>query len=400
MRRKHRHAFTLIEALATIAIISVVIAVAIPFVGNYVAKAKQTADRQTLAVLNDALTRYKTQGGALTALTSGASMGNVLNLMREPITWNGLSHQILRQGETFPARSISASGNGRDFRFTGFASYQAEAIGNSQVGGGSEMPYGEGVGYMSNQNDAGGYNVYVECSSDWVVFRSSEGNDVFVASNGDDYYENLPQSNSYTFWACAADGDSTPAGVLESLDCAASELTTLDVSGLTSLEWLYCNANQLTTLDVSGLASLREISCSDNQINTLDFSGLTLLHYFYCSGNQLTTLDVSGLTSLTYFNCGGNQLTTLHIGGLDSLLTLVCGGNQLLALDISSMPLLHELHCYDNQLDAMALNQIYTDSKNGAGGGDSIFVSGNPGISSHDPTIATSKGWMVITAPQ
>ena len=49
--------FTLIEILAAIAVTAVLVTVAGFFVVSYVGWAKETADKQTLAVLNDALTR-------------------------------------------------------------------------------------------------------------------------------------------------------------------------------------------------------------------------------------------------------------------------------------------------------------------------------------------------------
>ena len=44
---------------------------------------------------------------------------------------------------------------------------------------------------------------------------------------------------------------------------------------------------------------------------------------------------------------------------------------------------------YYQQLDATALNQLYTDLSGGTGGGG-IFVGGNPGTGSDNPSIASN----------
>jgi hypothetical protein len=48
---------------------------------------------------------------------------------------------------------------------------------------------------------------------------------------------------------------------------------------------------------------------------------------------------------------------------------------------------------WNNNLDAAALNQFYTDL---APAGGYIIISGNPGATGDDPTIATAKGYTII----
>ena len=73
---------------------------------------------------------------------------------------------------------------------------------------------------------------------------------------------------------------------LASLDCSGNRLTSLDVSGLTSLTYLNCAANQLTSLDVSGLTALTNLDCSSNQLTSLDVSGLIALTNLDCASNH------------------------------------------------------------------------------------------------------------------
>jgi hypothetical protein len=74
---------------------------------------------------------------------------------------------------------------------------------------------------------------------------------------------------------------------------------------------------------------------------------------------------------------------------------LDCSSNSLTSLRATGVSLRGEGGCSiaNNQLAAAALNQFYTDL---AAGTALIVVSGNPGTSGDDPTIATAKGYTII----
>jgi len=249
------------------------------------------------------------------------------------------------------------------------------------------------------------------------------------------------EANNNIFWSKAAGGAGSKtlriypsdasgnlSGSLTLLDCNTNSLTSLDVSGLTALNTLICFSNSLTSLDVSGLTALANLTCSNNSLTALNVSGLTALTGLFCSGNSLTSLNVSGLTSLTGLGCSENSLTSLNVSGLTALTYLFCSGNSLTSLDVSNLPALTELNCdnnelvtlratavsfgfwknkkkqkgsvgfsgVDNQLDAAALNQFYTDLAAGIPGASVLNVENNPGTATHDPTIATNKGYVVF----
>lgn len=75
---------------------------------------------------------------------------------------------------------------------------------------------------------------------------------------------------------------------------------------------------------------LLRLVCTRNNLTSLDVSGLTKLDYLDCNGNNLTTLDVSGLTMLTHLDCYWNRLTELDITQLDKLDYLYCGQNDII----------------------------------------------------------------------
>jgi prepilin-type N-terminal cleavage/methylation domain-containing protein len=126
---ERRGGFTLVELLATIAIMAVLIVAALPYVADYTEWARQTIQQQNLLVLNDALTRYKCEGGSLVALTQGAPIGDVIAAMKQPLTWGGTTHNVMQAAFTVPARSLYATGSGSSYQFVQFGSYYAPVAG-------------------------------------------------------------------------------------------------------------------------------------------------------------------------------------------------------------------------------------------------------------------------------
>ena len=100
---------------------------------------------------------------------------------------------------------------------------------------------------------------------------------------------------------------------------------------------LNCIHSQLTSLNVQGLTALQELNCYENKLTELDVQGCTALKYLYCYSNQLPTLDVQGCTELRCLSCGYNKLTSLNVQGLTAL---------------------QELYCYSNKLNAQAMTKL------------------------------------------
>jgi len=145
----------------------------------------------------------------------------------------------------------------------------------------------------------------------------------------------------------------TIRGDVIDLRCHENQLTSLDVSGCTSLTELNCYNNQLTSLDVSGCTALTELNCYNNQLTSLDASGCIALTELDCGKNQLTSLNVSGCTALTKLDCWQNKQTSLDLSGCTALTTLNCSWNQLTNLDVSDCTALTELYCGSNRLTSL-----------------------------------------------
>jgi len=121
----------------------------------------------------------------------------------------------------------------------------------------------------------------------------------------------------------------TNASSITEMNCYKNELTSLNVSGLTSLGYLTCSDNNLTSLDVSSLTSLWRLNCSGNNLTSLDVSSLPSLKHLSCSYNSLTSLDVSSCFLLTNLYCHTNSLTSLDVSGCVDLAYMTGQGQNV-----------------------------------------------------------------------
>ena len=137
------------------------------------------------------------------------------------------------------------------------------------------------------------------------------------------------------------------------IDCRGCNLTQLDVSKNTALEYLDCSENNLTQLDVSKNTALEDLYCSGNNLTQLDVSKNVKLWDLHCSENNLTQLDVSKNTALEYLDCSENNLTQLDVSKNTELQDLDCSGNNLTQLDVSENAKLCELKCYNNNISQL-----------------------------------------------
>ena len=129
-------------------------------------------------------------------------------------------------------------------------------------------------------------------------------------------------------------------------------------SGITSLD---ARSNNITSLDVSGCSSLASLTCSYNDLSILDLSKNTELNYLSVGYNNLgqNKLDISKNTKLITLSCISNKITTLDVTKNTALLTLQCFSNKLTNLDVTNNKALSSLYCYSNNF---AFNTLPLDN--------------------------------------
>ena len=144
---------------------------------------------------------------------------------------------------------------------------------------------------------------------------------------------------------------------LRYLDCSVNQFTALDLSKNPELTELSCSSNKLTSLDLSANKKLQKIVAQTNALTTLDTRNLPELTYLNLWGNHdLTSIDVSKNTKLEFLSASHGKLTSLNVKNNRKLVELYVYNNQLTALDVSSNYLLKRLGCYENQLTALDLS--------------------------------------------
>ena len=149
---------------------------------------------------------------------------------------------------------------------------------------------------------------------------------------------------------------------LKTLECSNCELTTLSLQGLESLRTLTCNGNKLTSLNLSGL-NVSSITCYNNQLESLDLSGHTNLRSLSASNNKMTSLKLEGVTMLTTLNCTDNNLSDpLDVSKLADLTQLYCDNNELTTLSIVNNTKLTNLKC-GNQKNNQTLTLTLTSDQ-------------------------------------
>lgn len=190
-------AFTLVELLTTIAIIAILVTTVVVVIPNLVSWSQQTADKQTLTILNDALTRYKCEGGGVLGLTSAAPIKNVLTRLQTPINWAGTTHQFLQVGKSFLGRSIDCKGSGTQYRFTRYNTYTEESGGTSPTDlgptGGNLVgwwKFDEGSGTTTADSSGNGNDGTLVNSPAWATGHNGGG----LVFDGVSNYIQLPAS--------------------------------------------------------------------------------------------------------------------------------------------------------------------------------------------------------------
>ena len=77
--------------------------------------------------------------------------------------------------------------------------------------------------------------------------------------------------------------------------------------------YLYASMNQLTSVNLTGLTTLNSGYFNYNNLTVLDVSTLTALQYLQCSFNNLATLDISNCPNFISLACTDNNLETLFM---------------------------------------------------------------------------------------
>lgn len=143
---------------------------------------------------------------------------------------------------------------------------------------------------------------------------------------------------------------------LEFLYCSYNNISSLDLSKNTKLQWICVDHNRLTGLSLANNPQVSCLYCNNNQLTSLNLSGVTKLTYLDCSTNVLPSVDLSKNSQLIYCNLNDNAITSLNISANTKLDVLDVANNWLSTLDVSKNKSLSTLYCYGNRISGFSLN--------------------------------------------
>jgi len=153
---------------------------------------------------------------------------------------------------------------------------------------------------------------------------------------------------------------------LESLIITNNKLKKLsDLSKCINLKYLYFTNNKLEELpDLSNLLNLCRLYCNDNKLSKLTNLPINL-KILSCENNNITELNLSGLTQLEYLNISNNNIYLLpNLDIYNNLTEIYCNYNNLLSLPISILKC-KKLYYYKNYKNYKNLNKLnYLLNKN------------------------------------
>ena len=146
---------------------------------------------------------------------------------------------------------------------------------------------------------------------------------------------------------------------ITSLDINTKGISDLTgIEDFTSLVQLLSYQNNLSTINLSVNTSLNYLELGENNITSVDLSTNTLLEHLNLFGNQLTSINVSTNQTLTYLSLGGNSFTNIDVSNNLLLTDLLVFDNDLSSLDISGSTGLINLMAKGNtNLSCIQVNQ-------------------------------------------
>jgi hypothetical protein len=180
-------------------------------------------------------------------------------------------------------------------------------------------------------------------------------------------------------------------------------ITSVDVTNNTKLTLLTVSNSSLSEIDVSVNTLLNYLSIHDNNLNSIDVTNNIALNVLLIDKNNLNSIDVTNNINLKTLSIGTNNISSLDITNNPLLETLIADLNNLSTLDLTNNNNINLLELQNNQLPSNVLDAIITHLDNTNVINGYLDYSDNPGennlteCTAYDNLIA--KGWTIVGQP-
>lgn len=189
-----------------------------------------------------------------------------------------------------------------------------------------------------------------------VVFATTDCNMTYVPddnfeahleANGmgngvaNDNYVLTANISSVTALSMLGDNISDMTGIedfaaLITLNINNNNVSSIDVSSLTSLEVLVVANNPMGSIDVSNNTALKQLGISNTNINSLDISANTALENLTMVNVGITSLDLSSFSALSYLNISNTSISSLDLSNNSALTVLNAINSGLTSLNVKN----------------------------------------------------------------
>jgi hypothetical protein len=162
-----------------------------------------------------------------------------------------------------------------------------------------------------------------------------------------------------TFGVILDDSNTSPSDIAKLADIKALDLAQLELTDTSALQyfpnltWLNLNRNNLTSIDLSGLTKLEYLYLLDNNISSIDVTGLTNLKTLVVAHNPITTLDTSKNTKLEKLYTCHTKISSYSLSNNTALTSLYVNGTALKSLDITKLSNLTRINVRDTGLKTL-----------------------------------------------
>ena len=160
------------------------------------------------------------------------------------------------------------------------------------------------------------------------------------------------------------------------------------IEAFLSVVTLRCYKNNVASVDLYNNINIEELRISESvDLTTIDISTLTSLKEFWCYSNPiLENLDISNNIALEELFVFATDISVLNVSANSALIDLRCPSNKLTNLDVSNKPFLHTLIALNNNISSVTLNNNPVL--------DTLILSGNTNLETIDVSQAIALRYL------